>query len=333
MKSQLKHYLGRNYDHLIRIRRSPAMRFTSGIANAPRALLRQRRNRQYLPFDIVARMGLGGALNHVLNLAAFAESRGLVPVCRMSNPLYARVGEDGFAACFEHVSGDARHALTLPLRYHGIEHDASYLPFRVPTISSVEQASALFWRHFRVRPAVETAAADLQRDQGLERIPLAIHFRGTDKRLEADLPDPDAFLGAVSDVLAESGSSVVFLATDVPAFRERLLRRFPDVRFVSYELGQAREGEPRHFHRGDPGENALEAMVNMLMMARAERCIRTPSFLSAWAKVLNPALLVFTLGRPHQVRMFPESVVWGCRREFPRAEELEAGGAAAGLVG
>ena len=323
MKSKLKLYLGRHYDHLIRIRRSRPIQITAGLSHTPVSLLRQRRNGRYLPIDIVARMGLGGALNHVLNLAAFAEARGLTPVVRMSNPLYAVPGGDAFGACFEHVSGEARAALGLSLAYHEIHHEASYLAFRAPDFESIEQASALFFRHFRVRPELERAVAGLQADEGLGRIPLAIHFRGTDKRLEADLPELPVFKRAVAEVLRGSTMDAVFLATDVPAFREALVREFPRVRFVSYELGEARVGEPRHFHRVDPGANAREAMVNMLMIARAERCIRTPSFMSSWAKLLNPALPVFTLGRPHQARCFPESLVWARRHEFPGAISLE----------
>jgi hypothetical protein len=70
-------------------------------------------------------------------------------------------------------------------------------------------------------------------------------------------------------------------------------------------------GRPIHYS-GYPGlEIGREALVTCLLLSRCGFLVKTPSYLSAWAKIFNPGLPVWLI-TPASLgdEMFPDRALW-----------------------
>lgn len=294
MKQNLRGALGPVYPLLIRLKTSSLARSgKAGVGCIP-YLVERRMRPGVLAVDINARIGMGAILSWALRYYALAEAHGEKADIVSTSPLYSANGEDMFARFFERPSSGGRMLGRLA---------SEWLAVRTPLRLPLSRAEALFAEHFRpnayLRQKIEAAA-------GGEPFDLSIHFRGTDKFLESGSVDQANMLATVERHLPRDAKTV-FLATDEPGFSSAVRSRFPHVRFVSYDLGDVKEGVARHFSSMDPNEKALEALVNIFLLARAPVCVRTSSFLSAVSRVANPQLRTVTINRTKRGNgRFPE---------------------------
>ena len=273
-------------------------RFTAGRgADAYRRVMAARPG--VLPVDIDRPMGMGALLMQALIMHHHAERHGLTAQIVSSSRLYAAPGEDDFLArWFERppayapfLAGAARDNLF----WHVIDSE--------PDLAA---GSALLARHFRpTRALLDPVEAALA---GRSAFDLSVHFRGTDKVSESGEVHHDALFAALDPELERRGGVAdLFLATDEPAFAKALSRRWPRVAVTMFERGAVPPGQARHFSALAPHDKALEALGNIWLLARAPLCIRTSSFLSGMARLVNPALVTRTVNRaPGFDARFPE---------------------------
>ena len=272
----------------------------------PVQVLRQRRNRPFFAVDLVSRYGMGALLSDALLCCAYAEDSGLIPRITSTNPLYAsEPGHDFLARFFLNPpAGPVEKALQpMPLR---TLYSFYHLDFKqhVP----LDRASHLFRSHFAPRPALSDRIEAVREQAPGRRFDLSIHYRGTDKAREAPLVDFTHFEQAVRNASGAKDPGTVFLATDDTAFEDFIRKRFPSTAFTTFNLGQPADASGgRHFSNLDPHDKALEALVNMFLLAAAPVCIRSSSYMSAMSKVIDPALRTVSLNRTHTGSdLFPE---------------------------
>lgn len=309
------HSLGRLYPALVKTRHSAPVRIVAALPLLPSQCLRARSSYPCFAVDIEGTMGMGAVISHALRLCRYAEIKGLAPVITSSNPLYsAGPGEDCLAP---YLGADhRRQPKGRPLRFR---HTYSLLHLRVPRHMPLPVASRLLSTHFQVRGTLETRIDGVLADIPSAVFDLSLHYRGTDKVLEADEVSFHRFEEEVRrHVRLGGGLKNVFLATDNPDFERFVRTRWPETTFTTFNLGAASEGAtPRHFSKRPPEEKAVEALVNVVLLGKAPRCIRTSSYLSAVSKILNPALVTVTLNRTfHASPLFPE-------REILAEEQLK----------
>jgi hypothetical protein len=234
-------------------------------------------------------MGYGAILTHAILIIAYAQSRGLVPRVTSTCPLYSRNGED----CISPYLGSRAGEDLRPLK---VRSEESLFHLRVPRAISLGQASRILADHFQPTAIV--------RDQ-IEgrRFDLTVHYRGTDKVLEAA---PAAF-SEMDRAIEPYAGKRMFLATDEPAFEAHFRSRWGEAEV--YNLGTPSTiARGRHFSDLAPEDKALEAVVNMFLLAQAPVCIRTSSYLSAMSKIINPSLRTVTINRAAK-SLFPEREV------------------------
>ena len=143
---------------------------------------------------------------------------------------------------------------------------------------------------------------------------LGVHFRGTDKKVEAERVRWEQVSEIVQRYLEHNPSyNCLFVASDEARFITFMERTFASLPVVSHDdRFRSTTGEP--FHTDDHGASnylkAEEALINCLLLARCETLIRTTSFLSAWASIFNPELNIILLNRPFQQYLwFPERLL------------------------
>lgn len=294
LKLLMKRALGPVFPWLSRMRHSSQSRFMQATLAAPLDAIKLRLNRPQFVVDVRGSRGMGALVCEALILVAHAERLGLVPVIRSSNPLYRPAGVDDVLSHYLGADSPPRTRGGWPLAFR---HFHSLYALKINRQLSIEEASALFWRYFRPQLIVRKRVSEVLANIPGRRFDLSLHYRGTDKRLEAMPVDYSEFAAAVEAARqARPGVRHVFIATDDPEFQAFMLAKFPQLDFTSFNLGTAADTHGgRHFSSMSPEEKAVEALVNSLLLAQAPMCIRTSSYLSALSVIVNPALKTQTL--------------------------------------
>lgn len=153
---------------------------------------------------------------------------------------------------------------------------------------------------------------------------IAVHWRGTDKFLEADPVQARNIVDILEKVVPTLNPppKSIYLASDeeelILALKQEIKSRLPWIRSVSRQaISRSTDGTPLHLQPGLTGEQRVqlgkEALIDCLIMARSRALVRTSSFLSAWCLIWNPVLPVYMVNSPKPGR------TW-----FPDTEVLEA---------
>jgi hypothetical protein len=330
MKEFLKKYAGPLYKVLFHFRyntRVGRVVFTTVIRAL--FLVRERINGPYFAFDVCGTMGLGAMLSHTILLLDRCDRKDLTPVIRFSNPLYGSQDakkRDWFSQFFEVSQHPAsKHAKWI--FYSKIQSHSDYFADPQGKGLSIERAHELFTRYLTIKDLVYDEANTVfsASKQGKR---LGVHFRGTDKVFEA----PRVGWNIVSDLVAneirrDSSITSIFATSDETAFID-FIKTIPfGIPIIAYDAKAASaNGLAIHFSPGDPYVQALEALTIMVLLSRCDIVVRTPSHLSAWAKILNPALKTITMARPREEYVyFPESVLM-TTEQAPRKSFSPSGG-------
>lgn len=170
------------------------------------------------------------------------------------------------------------------------------------------RAAALVSKHFCLSPELKKRVDSLEAQHFEGKRVLGVHYRGTDKRLEAARCPYADFITQVLRHLEQMDSRSVFLATDEGPFSEALRVALPsDVELIVLDHSRSENESPLHQQTALKGEEyrlATEALIDAWMLSRCERLVKTPSMLSGWAKVFRPDLDVYLVGKLYENRRF-----------------------------
>lgn len=143
---------------------------------------------------------------------------------------------------------------------------------------------------------------------------LGLHYRGTDKSLEAERVDYSVVISRLRDCCDRHGLQRVFVATDEHAFLETL-RSTPDLPVdivAQSHVARSTGSKPMHLgHAPRKGSHAAaDALVDCLILARCAALLKTWSALSGWSALFAPRIPVEFLNRTHpQGWFFPDNIL------------------------
>ncbi len=281
--------------------------------------------RSCIMFDIVEwRLGVFAHLQWSLELMQLCEEQGLLPYFHFSAPhlLVPERGSNWFHYFFVHrqFSGDDLESIEQRIRADPSvlmrldQESFNRLKLRpYNRMLTFARAAELVRKYIRIRPCVRARVESWHAEAIGARRALGVHYRGTDKQLEAPRSSYATVLDHVLVKLAELRAEVLFVATDERGFllcaRERLAGRVEVVqrsRLLS-------DGGQAALHR-QPRLNGYqvveEALIDCLLLARCEFVVKTPSFLSGWAKIFRPELEMGLVSRPHaEMTWFPDRAI------------------------
>jgi hypothetical protein len=149
-------------------------------------------------------------------------------------------------------------------------------------------AAGLVERYIRVRPEVMAAVDDFYRRHLEGHFVVGVHYRGTDKVIEAASPAFDLYRRHLDRFVAEVPELRIFAATDCAGF-VRSLHEVYGSRVIQSEARRSDNGQPIHFGYA---RGAEEALIDVLLLARTHHFIHGVSNVSA-------AVLVFARSLPH----------------------------------
>jgi hypothetical protein len=303
-------------DRARQIRRSEG--FKHSVATPQRLSLhaRQRLNRGVFAIEIQENSGFFSVMQMVLFILMYCEERRLTPSISARGGLYGDAGRkiDWFATFFEPVMTPPVEGATQKIRISTVR-DLVQLGFRQRYEARLRLASAseLFFSHYRLASHIEEEVDAICAALDIGATTLGVHFRGTDKVLEAIPVSWSSFCRDVDAMLVSHPHFTnLFVSSDESAFLD-YFTAWPWRKPVSVAPAKllARGMTPVHFS-GYPGlEIGREALVSSLLLSRCAALIKTPSYLSAWSKIFNPRLDVRLVSPPRQDAFwFPDSRIW-----------------------
>ena len=267
--------------------------------------------------EIQAANGFFAQLTWCVFLLAYCEERKRKPSIHLTSPLYSNVpGHDWFHDFFEETSTTIPSGLfrapkyLRPLRItHICETDA----YKFDGTLTIEQAHRLFTTHFQVKEKIQSYVDDFVSREFCGDGVVGLHFRGTDKKSEAEPVDwPRCFRSVVKLAESRPELSKVFVSSDDAKFIKWFAKEAAGSLSVIVHSDEERswDGEPVHYNPlGNKYQKGFEALVNCLLLSRCTALIRTASFLSGWCSIFNPALPITLLNEPlkHAAHWFPDS--------------------------
>lgn len=258
-------------------------------------------------------LGFFAQMAWVLELLTHAEETGREIQIRLTALQYVTPsrGGDFLGYFFEPVA--APIALRDSL-WHRVEHiDQLKLPRGYDSSLRIETARDLLFRHYRLRPEIagEIDAISARLFHGAPS--LGIHFRGTDKISEADRVEPLHMIRAIETELSQMPAGArLFVATDEQSFLDLCTQRFGRRVVALDDHLRSTDAKPVHKNLNADGYSlGRDALFNCLMLSRCTRVLKTASILSAWAKVFEPNLEIYTLSRRrgNDRKYFPERCI------------------------
>ena len=268
-------------------------------------------SRQSAPFIISIEadgVGLFAQLFWCIVIWNHYSEKGLpIPTIRCTSANYAGTNGDWLA----HIS-DSKQSAPPPrasIKIRRFEH----LPFFMEGSGiTLKRATELVRTHLPISPRIQSQVQSFVEKHFGGKVVLGVHYRGTDKHLEAQRIPHLEFLEQIEKHVEAIGAQVVFVATDEEPFAKAVSSFFMNrTHVVMLEHSRSTNADPIHQRMGggvEPQTLAEEALVDCLILSKCQRLLKTPSMLSGWAKIFNPDLEVCMIGELHANRIFfPDS--------------------------
>ncbi|MCQ8180891.1 hypothetical protein NP603_07210 [Methylomonas sp. SURF-1] len=278
--------------------------------------LQQRNNFGFFAVDIKARIGFFAQLSWCLYILDHCERLGLKPILLLSSPFYTLNEKDNWLDYFflPQYSMDALKKDRRIKVSHISDIEQLGLPQNVPQMT-LERGNYLINKYLPINDSVLSYVEEFVGENFGKDCTLGLHYRGTDKKLEAKPVEWDVALDKVFIYLNNNSQvDTLFVASDEQAFIKWLeVNLGHRVRVVYHKDHVLSEnGHPIHtnLNSGCNYTKGKEALINCLLLSKCHALIRTSSFLSGWASVFNPSLPVIMLNRPYtNTTWFPDSLI------------------------
>jgi Nodulation protein Z (NodZ) len=266
-----------------------------------------------LAVEVHADVGFFAQLNWCLYILAYCEQQNLIPEIRLTGAQYGETrNQDWFHDFFEE-KGIAKaprsriHASSLYIRHIQETGFAS----RYAPLMTIEWAHRLFNTYYSIKPAIASYVDDFVSREFSGSNVLGVHYRGTDKKTEAEPVDWKCCFQSVMKLASDHPEAKkVFLSSDDPTFIDWFAKEAKSTLRVIFHPDEerSRDAQPIHLNpSGNAHRKGFEALVNCLLLSRCTALIRTASFLSGWSSVFNPLLPITLLNEPFaHVRWFPD---------------------------
>lgn len=251
--------------------------------------------------------GLGALYLHVLAIHAAASERGFDARVTIPRSVYSHSGTfDPLLSFWDGIrtSGPCWKRISFAnFSYLGVDYR-----FR-----SLRDANDVWSSSYALKESLRD-----QLDAELDQLGLqpgeyvSVHYRGSDKSIEAITPNFTAVAQEL-EVFIEEGRKV-FVASDDASFVDYIRDTYGESVVIPHH--HRADGSTAIHHRADVDgdEAAREALLTMLCLAGSSAMVKTPSALSGFSLVLNPDIVVKPVGRIRfEVRdWFPDNLLFPC---------------------
>lgn len=279
----------------------------------------QRNNFGFFAVNINAKIGFFAQLTWCLYILDYCDRCGLKPILILSSPLYTVSKADNWLDYFFSISQlleeDKKNLENGGVKVSNISDIKQLgLPTDGPRMT-LEYANYLRTKYLPINHEIVGYVNSFINAKFGNTATLGLHYRGTDKKFEANPVEWTSIAVTVSNYL-ENNSQIdaLFVASDERDFIKWIENEFGHRIRVLFHDDQEQGGEGIAIHANPSSgcnyTKGREALVNCLLLSKCHALIRTASFLSGWSSVFNPDLPVIMLNRPYaQTSWFPDDVI------------------------
>lgn len=154
-------------------------------------------------------------------------------------------------------------------------------------------ASELIKKYIRLKPDIALEIEAFKKKYFKDHTIIGLHYRGTDKKIEAPVVPFEEVARAVSQILENKGDNTkIFVATDTQSFLDFMEERFPN---QVIKTDAMRSQDERPLHLGDHTSSASyryhqgkETIIDAWLLGQTDFLIRTNSYLSFFSTFINP---------------------------------------------
>lgn len=161
------------------------------------------------------------------------------------------------------------------------------------------EARRLIDDYIHVKPEIMEKITQFQIDNFMGKFVISVHYRGTDKIVEAPSVDYNTVFVKVNEIIrTHAGSEYkIFVATDEQAFLDFMISRYGARVCYNPNAIRSRNGKPVHMSDCDRYQCGLDAIMDAILLSRGHYLIRTSSNLSLWSTFFNPDIPVYELNK------------------------------------
>jgi hypothetical protein len=148
----------------------------------------------------------------------------------------------------------------------------------------------LFFKYFKIPKLLNDVSNSLCLKEYL-----GLHYRGTDKTTNTNTNTPvtkEMFYSIVDSYIHANNITNIFIATDENDVFDYFVNKY-----TSIHIASSRDFKGNLFWRNNenPSVNAKMAMLDMICLSKCKTVLKISSALSAFAKVINPALNIYRI--------------------------------------
>ncbi len=186
-----------------------------------------------------------------------------------------------------------------PIRYGDVSapkrYVVGYLPFGVPwnldseSLGERRNAYRLIKKYIRIRSHILDKVDAFMKSHFQGKFLVAVHYRGTDKK-ESSPPYMKVWFEIEKELLRRGLSEYqIFVATDSQSFLDFMIQKYEDKVCFCEENTRSFDGTAIHLNPfTDKYRIGEEALIDCLLLSKADILIRTDSNLSYCSTFFNP---------------------------------------------
>jgi hypothetical protein len=170
------------------------------------------------------------------------------------------------------------------------------------------RAFELLQKYFILKPHIQEKLETFQRERFGDAFVIGVHYRGTDKYLEAPRVSYEIIRKEIDRIVENICSCEVkiFVATDEQAFLDYIKEQFPNVIFRE-NVVRSIDGHPVHFDNLANFKKGEDALLDCLLLSKCQILIRGASNLSLFASFFNPQMRLINLNCKYKEMQDPDN--------------------------
>lgn len=189
------------------------------------------------------------------------------------------------------------------LRRPIVETDGMNLPYAPPRDDlrnfNRRDAARLVSKYIHPKPFIQEKVDDFADKNFKNKYVIGVHYRGTDKVLEAPRVAYEEMAKKVKEIVhkKQTADYIVFVATDEAPFLEYMKNEHPH-NIVWWDSVRSDNHKPVHkYPTVSPYKLGEDAIMDCLLLAESDTLVRTASNLSLWSGYFNPKMKIVDMSQ------------------------------------
>jgi len=263
-------------------------------------LLQSRTKNGYYAIDMnTDAMGLGARIINMLEILLYCDTKGYIPLFKF-NYREKNNTNDYFGELFYNKKEAAIHHSKI--KYTSIRDTSDLVWKNYDKRLRLNMANGLFEKYFGFNQRIVDEVDAFTNQWFKEKQILGIHYRGTDKTVEASEVTYGELLNYVRKILADNlALNLIFFSSD----DGKAIRYLKECNLsipIVYRDDAIRSETDEPIHLAQANSKIIinrDAIVNCLILSRCSYLLKTASLLSDCSVIFNPDLRVAVINEPY----------------------------------